>query len=46
MMLEWFKSAKSKKIPVSGPMLKEKVLEIVRSLGVEDFGACNDRLEL
>lgn len=45
MVLEWFKCARSKQIPISGPMLKEKALEIAQSLRIEDFRASNGWLE-
>ncbi|XP_041372803.1 tigger transposable element-derived protein 4-like [Gigantopelta aegis] len=38
-MHQWFKQARSKTLPISGPILKEKALEFAEQLGVPDFKA-------
>ncbi|XP_052221853.1 tigger transposable element-derived protein 6-like [Dreissena polymorpha] len=40
-MLEWFKTARSQGIPLSGPMLQEKALFYASELGVTDLKASN-----
>ncbi|KAI6649591.1 Tigger transposable element-derived protein 6-like [Oopsacas minuta] len=42
---EWFVATRSKKIPVSGPILQEKALDIATELEKTDFKAANDWLE-
>ena len=37
----WFHAARSKRIPVSGPMVKAKALEIATAIGEVDFKASN-----
>jgi hypothetical protein len=36
---EWFKQARGKNIPVSGPIICEKAASIAERLGIEDFKA-------
>ena len=43
--LEWFKCARSKNIPLSGPLLQEKARVFSRKLGIENFHASNGWLE-
>ena len=43
--LEWFKRARSKNIPLSGPLLQEKARIFSRELGIENFHASNGWLE-
>lgn len=40
-VLEWYKSSKRKKIPISGPRLQAKALEIAQALNIDDFTASN-----
>ncbi|GBL96617.1 Tigger transposable element-derived protein 4 [Araneus ventricosus] len=40
-VLEWFKTVRAKKIPVSGPMIKHKAKELADALGIENFSASN-----
>lgn len=46
-LYEWFCAVRNKKIPVTGPMLQEKALEVAQTLGYseEDFKASNGWLE-
>ncbi|XP_041376848.1 tigger transposable element-derived protein 6-like [Gigantopelta aegis] len=39
LMHQWFKQARSKTLPISGPILKEKALQFAEQLGVPDFKA-------
>ena len=41
MLIKWFKNVRSNNIPVSRNILKEKALEIVKDLNVENFNASN-----
>jgi transposase len=43
--LQWFTIARSKNIPVSGPMLQEKALTFAAEIGNHDFKASNGWLE-
>lgn len=36
---EWFCRARAAKIPLSGPLIREKALEVAKSLGARDFKA-------
>ena len=45
LLLEWFKSARSKNIHISGPLMKEKALEIAAQIGISDFNASNGWLD-
>ncbi|GBM66316.1 hypothetical protein AVEN_229181-1 [Araneus ventricosus] len=38
-VLEWFKTVRAKKIPVSGPMIQHKAKEFADPLGIENFSA-------
>lgn len=40
-MWDWFRTARSQSIPVSGRMLQEKALAFTKELGIEDFKASN-----
>lgn len=42
---EWFKKASAIKLPVSGPIIKEKALLVAKQLGNDDFKASNGWLE-
>lgn len=44
-LLEWFKTARTKNIPISGALMQEKALEIADAIGVKDFQASNGWLE-
>lgn len=42
---EWFRKARNKSIPVSGPLIKAKAKEIAEHLGYKDFRASDGWLE-
>ncbi|XP_019636442.1 PREDICTED: tigger transposable element-derived protein 4-like [Branchiostoma belcheri] len=42
---EWFKDAKARRLPVSGPMLQVKALQFAKDLGKSEFKASNGWLE-
>jgi hypothetical protein len=42
---EWFANAHCRNIPVSGPILQTKALQVVASIGLNDFKASNGWLE-
>ena len=42
---EWFASARSRNIPVSGRILQEKALKVAEGIGMNDFKASNGWLE-
>ena len=44
-MLEWFRMARSKNIPVSGPMLQAKAVAVAEQMQLENFKASNGWLE-
>ncbi|GBM30317.1 Tigger transposable element-derived protein 4 [Araneus ventricosus] len=44
-LIEWFKSARAKNIPISGSLMKQKAMEIVDALGTKDFYANNGWLD-
>ncbi|GBN80062.1 Tigger transposable element-derived protein 6 [Araneus ventricosus] len=44
-VLEWFKTVRAKKIPVSGPMIQHKAKELADALGIENFSASNGWLD-
>ncbi|GBM23163.1 hypothetical protein AVEN_147080-1 [Araneus ventricosus] len=44
-VLEWFKTVRAKKIPVSGPMIQHKAKELADALGIENFSASDGWLE-
>lgn len=45
-MLEWFRKARSKNIPVSGPILQQKACAVAAQMGMEqEFKASNGWLE-
>ncbi|GBO27799.1 hypothetical protein AVEN_123473-1 [Araneus ventricosus] len=44
-VLEWFKTVRAKKIPVSGPMIPHKAKELADALGIENFSASNGWLD-
>ena len=42
---EWFKDATTRRLPVSGPMLRERALKFASELGNVEFKASNGWLE-
>lgn len=44
-LLEWFKTARHRDIPLNGPILMEKAKELSQKLNVEDFNASKGWLE-
>ena len=44
-MFEWFRMARSKNIPVSGPMLQAKAVAVAEQMQLENFKASNGWLE-
>lgn len=45
-MLEWFRKARSKNIPVSGPILQQKACAVAAQMGMgQEFKASNGWLE-
>ena len=44
-MLEWFRMARSKNIPVSGPMLQAKAVAVAEQMQLENFKASSGWLE-
>ena len=38
-LYEWFKQARGKNMPISGPVLQEKALQYATDLGLDDFKA-------
>ncbi|GBL89002.1 hypothetical protein AVEN_255162-1 [Araneus ventricosus] len=44
-LIEWFKSALSKNIPISGALIKQKAMEIADALEAKDFCASNGWLD-
>lgn len=44
-VLQWFKCARSKHIPLSGTLIKEKAIQIAEAVGERDFCASNGWLE-
>ena len=45
LLWEWFKNATSRRINLSGPLIKEKALKFAQDFGVESFKASNGWLE-
>ena len=45
LMLDWFRQARDKAIPLSGPILQSKALEFASQLDIADFKASNGWLE-
>ncbi|KAK3090197.1 hypothetical protein FSP39_009953 [Pinctada imbricata] len=45
MVHRWFKQARSKNIPISGPILQEKALQFASEIGLDNFKASNGWLE-
>ncbi|XP_075229645.1 uncharacterized protein LOC142329169 isoform X4 [Lycorma delicatula] len=45
LLLEWYKSILSSNIPINGPMLREKALEIAKQIGEDGFAASNGWLD-
>ncbi|XP_017487693.1 PREDICTED: tigger transposable element-derived protein 3-like [Rhagoletis zephyria] len=43
--LNWFAQVRNKRIPISGPIIKAKALEIAQQLGVTNFNASDGWLE-
>lgn len=41
-LMEWFRAARAKNIPISGPLMKEKAMEIADALGIRLL--CEQRL--
>lgn len=44
-MLEWFRMARSRNIPVSGPMLQTKAVAVAEQMQLENFKASNGWLK-
>lgn len=44
-VLDWFKSARSQSLPISGGLIKEKPLEFSKKLGQENFKASTGWLD-
>ncbi|GBN10454.1 Tigger transposable element-derived protein 6 [Araneus ventricosus] len=44
-VLEWFKTVRAKKIPVSRPIIQHKAEELADALGIENFSASNGWLD-
>ena len=46
-LLEWFRNTRSKNMPITGPMLQEKAMQITKALDVppEEFKATNGWLD-
>ena len=45
LIYEWFRAARSKNVPVSGPLIQEKAKLFAEELGIETFKASNGWLE-
>lgn len=45
LLFEWFRAARAKLLPISGPILKEKSLQIADQIGAKDFSASNGWLD-
>jgi hypothetical protein len=43
---EWFANAHCRNIPISGPILQTKALQVATSIGLNDFRASNGWLEV
>ncbi|GBM41458.1 hypothetical protein AVEN_130927-1 [Araneus ventricosus] len=44
-VIKWFRSARTKNIPINGVLLQEKAREVGRTLGLDTFKASNGWLE-
>ena len=45
LIYEWFRAARSKNVPVSGPLIQEKTKLFAEELGIDTFKASNGWLE-
>jgi len=45
LLFRWFKGAREKNIPLSGPVLQEKALDFAKDLNLDEFKASNGWLE-
>ena len=45
LLFRWFKGAREKNIPLSGPILQEKALDFAREMKLDDFKASNGWLD-
>jgi len=44
-LYEWFISVRSKKLPISGPILQTEAMQLAEKMNVKDFKASNGWLE-
>ena len=44
-VLEWFKSARSKNVPIGGRILQEKAMQYAKELDIVDFHSSDGWLE-
>ncbi|XP_069105883.1 tigger transposable element-derived protein 7-like [Argopecten irradians] len=45
LVLKWFEQARAKNLPLSGPIIQEKALQLVNELGLTEFKASNGWLD-
>jgi len=44
-LLRWFAQARSRQLPISGPLLTEKATQLAEGLGIQDFKATDSWLQ-